>query len=70
MSILKPEMNLCENKLYNFFSQDFNSIQGGHFWGCSWIPLYVSRKAPLPKICHIYSTMVKLDTVTPYLKNI
>ena len=65
MSILKPEMNLCENKLYNFFSQDFNSIQDGHFWGCSWIPLYVSRKAPLPKICHIYSTMVKLDTVTP-----
>ena len=27
-------------------------------------------KIPLPKICHIYPTMMKLGTVIPYLKNI
>ena len=32
----------------------------------------VVRKAPppLPKICHIYPTMMKLGTVIPYLTNI
>ena len=25
---------------------------------------------PLPKICHTYPTMMKLGTVTPYLKKI
>ena len=28
------------------------------------------RKAHLPKICHTYPTMMKLGTVTPYLKKI
>ena len=28
------------------------------------------KNAPLPKICHAYPTMMKLDTVMPYLKNI
>ena len=28
------------------------------------------KKAPLPKTCHTYPTMVKLDTVIPYLKKI
>ena len=28
------------------------------------------KKAPLPKICHTYPTMMKLGTVTPYLKKI
>ena len=27
-------------------------------------------KAPLPKICHTYSTMIKLGTAIPYLKKI
>ena len=27
------------------------------------------KKAPLPKICHTYPTMMKLGTVKPYLKN-
>ena len=27
-----------------------------------------SKKASLPKICHTYPTMMKLDTVIPYLK--
>ena len=45
-----------------------NSIQMGFFgaahgWGGE-------QKAPLPKICHIYSTMMKLGTVIPYLKKI
>ena len=29
-----------------------------------------SKKAPLPKICHTYLTMMKLDTAIPYLKEI
>ena len=28
------------------------------------------QKAPLPKICHTYPTMIKLGTVIPYLKMI
>ena len=28
------------------------------------------KKAPLPKICHTYPTMMKLGTVIPYLKKI
>ena len=28
------------------------------------------KKAPLPIICHIYPTMIKRGTVTPYLKKI
>ena len=26
------------------------------------------KKAPLSKICHTYPTLMKLDTVIPYLK--
>ena len=26
------------------------------------------KKAPLPKICHTYPTMMKLEKVKPYLK--
>ena len=33
-----------------------------HGWG--------AIKAPLPKICHTYATMMKLGTVIPYLKKI
>ena len=29
-----------------------------------------AQKAPLPKICHTYPAMMKLGTVTPYLKKI
>ena len=45
-----------------------NPIQDGHFRGCSWME--GSKKAPLPKICHTYPTMIKLGTVVPYLKKI
>ena len=34
---------------------------GGGGWG---------KKAPLPKICHTYPTMMKLDLVIPYPKKI
>ena len=34
-----------------------------HGWGGA-------KKAPLPKICHTYPTVMKLDTVIPYLKKI
>ena len=29
-----------------------------------------AKKAPLPKTCHTYPTMMKLGTVIPYLKKI
>ena len=34
-----------------------------HGWGAAFC-------APLPKICHIYPTMMKLGTVIPYLRKI
>ena len=35
----------------------FNPIQDGPIWG-------FSKKAPLPKICHTYPTMMKLGSYT------
>ena len=32
-----------------------NPIQDGPFWSCSWMG--GSQKAPLPKICNIYTTL-------------
>ena len=34
-----------------------------HGWGGG-------KKPPLPKICHTYPTMMKLDTIIPYTKKI
>ena len=48
----------------------FNPIQDGLFWGCSRMRGGGSKKAPLPKICHTYPTMMKFGTVIPYLKKI
>ena len=31
---------------------------------------WVGKKAPLPKICHTYPTMIKLGTVIPYLMKV
>ena len=44
-----------------------NSIQNGHFRGC-WRMGERVKKAPLPNICHTYSTI--FGTVIPYLKKI
>ena len=46
-----------------------NPIQDEHFWGCSLMGSG-GGKLPLPKICHIHPTMMKLGIVTPYLKKI
>ena len=45
----------------------FNPIQHGPFRGCSRMG---AKKTSLPRICHTYPTMMKLGTVTPYLKKI
>ena len=37
-------------------------FRGAHGWG--------AKKAPFPKIYYTYRTMMKLDTVIPYLKKI
>ena len=47
--------------------EQFNPIQDGPFQGCSRIG---GKKAPLPKICQAYPTIMKLGTVIPYLKKI
>ena len=68
---------LCETHLDD-------SIDSGNFSVRGYIPLTLFRmgifgaahewgggkKAPLPKICHVYPTMMKLGTVIPYLKKI
>ena len=46
----------------------FKPIQDGPFQGCS--RMDSDKKAPLPKICHKYPTMMKLGTLMPYLKKI
>ena len=61
-----------------FFSvKNFNLIQDGLFRGCSRMGIFQGcsrmgweKKTPLPKICHTYPTMLKLDTVITCLKKI
>ena len=48
----------------------FNPIQDGHFRGCSRMGGGGTKRRLFPKICHRYSTMMKLGTVIPYLKKI
>ena len=48
--------------------KEVNPIQDGLFQTCS--RMEGAQKGPLPKICHTYPIMMKLGTVTPYLKNI
>ena len=58
-----------ENRTDNwYFFFPFKSIQYGLFWGCS--RMRRAKRSPLPKNCQIYPTMMKLDTVVPYLKKI
>ena len=45
-----------------------NPIQDRPFWGL--LRNVLSKKAPLPKICHIYPTMMKIGAVIPSLKKI
>ena len=46
-----------------------NPIEDAIFRGCSRIG-EGGKKVPLPKICHTYPAMMKLDAVIPHLKNI
>ena len=62
--------NICKRLLLllSGSSKYFNPIQDGSFWDCS--RGWGAQKGPIPKICHIYLTMMKLGTVIPYLKKI
>ena len=53
--------------IFNPIQNVFSPIQDGYVWGCSQIG---GQKGHLPKICHTYSTMMKLSTVIPYWKKI
>ena len=48
-----------------------NPIQDGSFWGCSRMGVGgwggEQKVPPLPKICHTYPIMMKLDILIPYL---
>ena len=46
-----------------------NPIQDRLFRGCSRMEGW-DKKAPFPKICRTYPTMMKLGTVIPYPKKI
>ena len=64
---LKFPLTVCKNWGLNPI-QDFSELltDGGRGGGWS----RVCKKVPLPKICHTYPIMMKLDTVIPYLKKI
>ena len=55
-------------KFFCAFIVIIKPIQDGRFQGCS--RMEEGQKAPLPKICHTYPTMIKLDTAISYLKKI
>ena len=59
----KSSIKFLEVILY----EHINPIQDGPFRGYSRMG---GQKAPLPKVCHTYPTMMKLGPVVPYLKNI
>ena len=45
----------------------FNPIQDGSLWGCS--QTWEGQQGPsFSKICHTYTTMMKIGTALPYLK--
>ena len=77
---LQLHVPVCANLNSNIFrwnilvqtNKTFNSIQKGLVRGCSRIREGGGRgqKGRLPKICHTYSTMMKLGTVVPYLNKI
>ena len=63
---------MCSNSGKPSYTKSYiNSIQDGHFRSCSQIGGGGQKGPPsLPKICHTYSTMMKLCTVILYLKKI
>ena len=61
--VYQAELQKCQDTITHL-----NPIQDGHFPGCSWMRGGGAKRCPLPKICHIYPTMMKLDTVIPHLK--
>ena len=65
------KMNLNTTNLEGFMKtvfHIFNPVHDGLFRGCS--RMAGGKKAPLPKICHTYPTMMKLGTVIPCPKKI
>ena len=62
-------MNLRENSFNVIWYSEF--INGNPIFAVFLSRLYDNdfeyQKFPLPKICHTYPTMMKLDTVIPYL---
>ena len=58
IDILYKSRGIVKQPLLTLFRMGFFGA------ACGW----VGQKAPLPKICHTYSTMMKLGTVIPYQK--
>ena len=55
--------------LFKIIYSRFNLIQG-YFGAAQESGGQGGKKAPLPKICHTYPTMMKLATFIPYLNKI
>ena len=67
LAILKC-ISLGENTVKNL---KLNPFQDGHFRDCSRMSVGGgSKRSPLPKICHTYTTIMKLGAIMCYLKNI
>ena len=66
LDILYVPYNIKEIRNAYKSKYNFNPIYDGLFRDCS--RMGRGQKDPVSKICHTYSTMMKLTTVTPYLK--
>ena len=68
VSFLKPQSgqsaSVFEMKTLTLFTMGFFGAAHGRGGGPP------PKRPPLPKICHRYSTMMKLGTVIPFLKKI
>ena len=68
---LQPNLSLFSNLFYFSEILSLNPTQDGLFGASHGLRGgRGGKKTPLPKICHTYTTMIKLGTVIPYLRKI
>ena len=67
---MKPRMLKFGKDLLLMKNMQVQPYSGWNFLGLLTDVGGGDKKAPLPKICHTYPTMMKLGTVIPYPKNI
>ena len=72
--ILGHQITSCGTKTFYFIDHSISTLFRMVIFGAAdgWRERGggVAKRPPLPKICHTFPTMMKLDTVIPYLKKI